>query len=453
MQRLPVLSLFVAVAVLTLATVAAHPGQASSDQSARLGGALTPFGAIRAGNADGSIPEYSGGLARTPPIDPRIGYTNPFEDEVPLYTITAANVDKFKDVLSAGLVMLLKRDARTFRIHVYRTHRTAAYPEDVLAEMEAHAGLATTEGYHIRNVGRSTVPFPIPADGLQVMWNHVFRWRGGSCERQYIWAPVAVTGQFFVVRVRSAMVFDQHGYMEERDSRADRLFNGHSFFMSPPSALGLRAVTWEPIDPASGPRARWIYVPQTMDTRRQPSYDYDQQDPMTNGLRTSDQNDGWNGAPDRYDWKLLGRKELLIGYNAYKLSDRRLRYPDIIRARNLDPDLLRYEKHRVWVVEATARKYHAYYRRIFYVDEDTWQVAQEEIYNKQGQLYRFGDHHMMQFYDVPAPWYAATVHHDLRTGAYLVSYLRNMEPFADRWGFKGRLAEFLPSNIRVLGLQ
>ena len=174
---------------------------------------------------------------------------------------------------------------------------------------------------------------------------------------------------------------------------------------------------------------------------------------MTNGLRTADQNDGWNGSPDRYTWKLIGKRELLIGYNAYKLADRRLRYPDIIRARNLDPDLLRYEKHRVWVVEATARKYHAYYRRIFYVDEDTWQVAQEEIYNKRGQLYRFGDHHMMQFYDVPAPWYAVTIHHDLRTGAYLVTYLNNMEPFPSRWGFKGRLADFLPSSIRVLGLQ
>lgn len=428
-------------------------GAQGQDLAARLSGDLTPVGAVRAGNADGSIPAWTGGLPKTPPIEWKTGYADPFAADRTLYVITAANAAQYKDVLSAGHMALLRRDARTFRMEVYPTRRSAAYPDEVLAEVKNQAGLARTDGFHVSVPGKTTVPFPVPVDGLQVMWNHVFRWRGGSSERQFIWAPVAASGQFFVVRLRQAVVFDQHGYMEDRYSRPGRLFNGHSFFMSPPSALGLRTLTWEPIDPMSTSRSRWVYIPQTMDTRRQPSYDYDQQEPITNGLRTADQNDGWNGSPDRYDWKLVGKKELLVGYNAYRLADRTLRYPDIIRPRNLDPALLRYEKHRVWVVEATARKFHSYYRRVFYVDEDTWQVAQEEIYNKQGQLYRFGDHHMMQFYDVPAPWYAATIHHDLRTGAYLVTYLNNMEPFPNRWGFKGRLADFLPSNIRVLGLQ
>ena len=442
-----------ALVALPLTRVAASSGQGQSDQAARLGADLTAVGAEKAANADGSIPEYTGGLPKAPPIDPKVGYTDPFDNEVPLYTITAANADQYKAVLNAGLMTLLKRDARTFRMRVYPTHRTAGYPDEVLAEVKKQAGVATTDGYHVRNVGHSTVPFPIPADGLQVMWNHVFRWRGGAVERQFVWAPVTAVGAFFVVRVRQNVVYDQHGYMADGDSRPDRLFNSHTYFMSPPSMVGLRAIAWEPIDPLSEPRIRWVYVPQTLDTKRQPSYDYDQQEPGTQGLRVADQNDGWNGAPDRYDWKLVGKRELLIGYNAYKLADRRLRYPDIIRAHNLDPDLLRYEKHRVWVVEATARKYHTYYRRIFYVDEDTWQVAQEEIYDKKGQLVRFGDHHMMQFYDVLVPWYAAMIHHDIKTASYLVTYLNNMEPFPTRWGFKARLADYLPTNIRMLGLQ
>ena len=107
----------------------------------------------------------------------------------------------------------------------------------------------------------------------------------------------------------------------------------------------------------------------------------------------------------------------------------------------------------MWVVEATQRKPHKFYRRIFYVDEDTWQVAQEEIYDKQGRLVRFGDHHMMQFYDVQVPWYGVTIHHTLASGTYLVTYLNNMEPFATRWGFKGQLVDYLPSRLRTLGLQ
>jgi hypothetical protein len=228
-----------------------------------------------------------------------------------------------------------------------------------------------------------------------------------------------------------------------------------AFFLSPPSAIGIRAATWEPIDPKAQPRARWNFFPQTLDTRRLPSYDYDTIEPYTGGLRTADQSDGWNGSPDRYDWKLVGKRELIIGYNAYRLADRSLRYPDIIRARNLDPALLRYEVHRVWVVEATLRpgQHHRYYRRVFYLDEDTWQVAQEEVYNKQGKLFRFGDHQTMQFYDVDVPWYAATIHHTLGSGAYIVANLSNMEPFATRWGFKGRNSDYLPSNLRSLGLR
>jgi hypothetical protein len=447
------------VAVLTLGIAFVLPGisagQLPPDQVARLGGDLTPVGAESAGNAAGTISAWSGGLAKTPPIDPKVGYTDPFAGDAVLFTITAKNVEQYKGLLSAGHLALFKRDPRTFRILVYATHRSAAYPEEVLAEVKKQAPLARTDGDHPLDVGRSTVPFPIPANGLQVMWNHVFRWRGGSVERQFVWAPVSGNGLYYVVRARQSVVFDQQGYMEEADSRAGRLYNSNSSFVSPPVALGIRAATWEPIDPVADNRIHWTFIPQSLSTRRTPSYAYDTVEPFTGGARTADQNDGWNGAPDRYDWKLVGKRELLIGYNAYKLADRTLRYADIIRPHGLDPELLRYEVHRVWVVEATLRKgeYHPYYRRIFYVDEDTWQVAQEEIYNKAGKLVRFGDHHMIQFYDVMVPWYAATVHHDIGSGAYIVTYLCNMEPFPTRWGFKGRLADYLPSNLRALGLQ
>ena len=422
-----------------------------AEQAGRLAADLTPVGAERAGNADGTIPAWTGGLPRTEPIHWAIGYTDPFADDKALFTVTAANAEQYKDLLSVGHLAMLKRDPRTFRIHVYPTRRSAAWPEEVLGEARKHAGLAKTDGYHVRDVGRSAVPFPIPDNALQVMWNHVFRWRGGSFERQYIWAPVAGGGNYYTVKVRQSVAFDQQGYVEP--PHQGRLFDSTSVFFAPPSAIGLRSATWEPIDPVEEPRARWVFLPQTLDTRRLPSYDYDTTEPYTGGLRTADQNDGWNGAPDLFDWKLLGKVERLIGYNAYKLADRRLRYDDIIKKHHVDADLLRYERHRVWVVEATQRKHHKYYRRIFYVDEDTWQVAQEEVYDRQGKLVRFGDHQMIQLYDVMVPWYAATVHYDLASGAYLVSGLSNMEPFPTRWGFKGQMVDYLPSSLRGMGLR
>ena len=447
------------VAVLTLGLALVLPGisagQVTPNQVARLDGDLTPVGAERAGNAAGTIPAWTGGLAKTPPIDPKVGYTDPFANDAVLFTITAKNVEQYKGVLSAGHLTLFKRDPRTFKMNVYPTHRSAAYPEEVLAEVRKQAPLARTDGDHPLDIGRSTVPFPIPANGLQVMWNHVFRWRGGSVERQYVWAPVSANGLYYVAKFRQNLVFDQQGYMDTGDSRPGRLYNATGYFVSPPAAVGTRSLTWEPIDPVADTRAHWVFVPASLNTRRTPAYGYDTVEPLTGGMRTADENDGWNGAPDRYDWKLVGKRELLIGYNAYKLADRTLRYTDIIRPHHLDPELLRYELHRVWVVEATLRhgRYHPYYRRIFYVDEDTWQVAQEEVYDKKGRLVRFGDHQMIQFYDVMVPWYAATVHHVLGAGAYLVTYLSNMEAFPTRWGFKGRLADFLPSNLRSLGTQ
>jgi hypothetical protein len=427
------------------------PAQVAPEQLARLNSDLTPVGAERAGNADGSIPAWTGGLAKTPPVDRKVGYVDPFAADTPLYTITAKNAEQYKDLLSNGHLALLKRDAKTFKMDVYPTRRSAAYPEEVLLEIPKQAPLARTEGYRVLNVGRTTVPFPIPANALQVMWNHVFRWRGGSVERQFVFAPVAGNGSYFLAKQYQNVVFDQQGFMER--PLPGRLYTSGTLYYSPPSALGLRAITWEPIDPVEKTRARWVYVPQTLDTRRLPSFDYDTLEPFTGGLRTSDEADGWNGAPDRYDWKLLGKRELLIGYNAYKLADRNVPYAAIIRARNVDPDLLRYERHRVWVVEATLRPgaHHRYYRRVFYLDEDTWQVAQEEIYNAKGVLVRFGDHQMMQYYDVMVPWYAVTIHHDLATGSYLVHGLANSEP-AWRWGFKGHNADYLPSNLRAIAL-
>ena len=431
------------------AMLIAEPQTQGRVDPGRLSADLTGVGAERGANADGTIPAYTGGLPVTA-VDPAVGYVDPFAEDRPLFTVTAANADTYKQYLSTGHATLLKRDARTFRMNVYPTRRSAAYPDAVLATIKAETGKATTEGYHIRGVGKTTVPFPIPTDPLQVMWNHVYRWRGGSFERQFTWAPVAPAGSFFVVRVRLKAAFDQQGYTQR--PAEGRLYSANQYFLSPPSAIGIRQVQWEATDPVDEARIRWLYVPATLDGRRLPSYGYDNQELLTGGMRLADQNDGWNGAPDRYDWKLLGKREMFIGYNAYRLADKRLRYADIIRPRNLDPDLLRYERHRVWVVEATRRASHIFYRRVFYIDEDTWQVALEEVYDEKGALTHFGDHHMMQFYDVQVPWYAATLHHTIGTGAYLVTYLQNQEQFRDQWGFQARPADFTPANLRNLGL-
>jgi hypothetical protein len=210
---------------------------------------------------------------------------------------------------------------------------------------------------------------------------------------------------------------------------------------------------WEPIDPGADSRTTWAYETLIRRVRRLPSLSHDFLDPRTQGLRTVDQYDGWNGAPDRYDWKLVGKREMLIPYNSYKLADKKLRYADINKPGYADPELLRYELHRVWVIEASLREgqRHRFPRRTFYLDEDTWQVSLEDIYDANGELWRFGNHPAMQFYDVNVPWYAATIHYDFRANAYLTSFLSNEERFTWTWGWMGETNDFLPGNLRRLG--
>jgi len=411
---------------------------------------LTPVGAERAGNADGTIPPWTGGLAQQA-MDPTVGYLDPYADDPILFTIDAANVDQYSEQLSPGHQELFRQYPDSYRMHVYPTRRSANWPQEVLDEVRKQAPLAATEGYALLNVGRSAVPFPITSDPLQMMWNHSLRWRGGSVKRLYNVFPVDARGRYFTVGILDIIVFDQQGYMQE--SRPNRLANFLGVYLAPANIEGQITLVWEPIDETAQSRQTWKYETVSRRVVRVPSLAYDDLDQRTQGLRTSDQYDGWNGSPNRYDWKLLGKREMFIPYNSYKLSSKKLKYADILQPGHIDPDLLRYELHRVWVVEATLRpgKRHRYPRRIFYLDEDTWQVSMEEDYDSDDRLWRFGNHPAMQFYDVMVPWYRAMIHHDLRMGAYLASELDNETKISREWGFKGEINDFLPVNLRRLG--
>jgi len=411
---------------------------------------LTPVGAERAGNADGTIPPWTGGLAQQA-MDPTVGYLDPYADDPILFTIDAANVDQYSEQLSPGHQALFRQYPDSYRMHVYPTRRSANWPQEVLDEVRKQAPLAATEGYALLNVGRSAVPFPITSDPLQMMWNHSLRWRGGSVKRLYNVFPVDARGRYFTVGILDIIVFDQQGYMQE--SRPNRLANFLGVYLAPANIEGQITLVWEPIDETAQSRQTWKYETVSRRVVRVPSLAYDDLDQRTQGLRTSDQYDGWNGSPNRYNWKLLGKREMFIPYNSYKLSSKKLKYADILQPGHIDPDLLRYELHRVWVVEATLRpgKRHRYPRRIFYLDEDTWQVSMEEDYDSDDRLWRFGNHPAMQFYDVMVPWYRAMIHHDLRMGAYLASELDNETKISREWGFKGEINDFLPVNLRRLG--
>ena len=209
----------------------------------------------------------------------------------------------------------------------------------------------------------------------------------------------------------------------------------------------------ENIDQFREPRNAWVYNAGQRRVRRAPNVAYDGPGRASDGLRTADDLDGFNGAPDRYDWKLLGKKEMYVGMNTYRLNSRELDYGDIIMPGHINPAPTRYELHRTWVVEATLKEgeRHVYARRLFYLDEDTWSIVLKDQYDGRGELWRVSQGQGIYHYDAEVPW-GAEVQNDLLSGRFLVTGLDNeTNGRAYVWNLKAAASEFTPQALRRSG--
>ena len=427
----------------------------TQEEADRLGGdELTPVGAERAGNAAGTIPAWTGGLAELPANyvegEPLV---DPFPNDEVLFTITAENYEQYEDNLSPGQIAVLKRYPDTFRMPVYQSRRTAAYPDELYEAFKNDAMTAqTTDGGNgLANVD-SYLPFPIPKSGIEIMWNHVLRYRGGSVKRTYVQVPVQASGAFSPVVLEDQLTFAN--YLE--DAPENRLFYYKQSIKAPARLQGDVLLVHENINQVLEPRAAWIYNAGQRRVRRAPDVAYDGPGTASDGLRTADDLDMYNGVPDRYDWKLLGKKELYIPYNAYKLVDKNLSYKDIILKGHLNPEYLRYELHRVWVIEATLKdgQRHIYARRTFYVDEDTWQISIADLYDGRGEMWRVKEAHNLSHYQVKVPWYALETSYDLISGRHLPLGLDNeLRGYQYHWDYKVSEREYTPAALRRSGVR
>ncbi|MDI9245349.1 DUF1329 domain-containing protein [Marinobacter sp. CHS3-4] len=438
---------------VTLSAAFAIAGPAFADltaeQVAKLGSELTPIGANPNANEDGTIPAWTGGL-KTPPEgwDPEQGYIDPFPGDQVKFTITRENMDQYRDKLSAGQIALLEK-YDNFKMPVYQTRRTATLPQEVFEEVKEKAPSVELNGFGIKNLNGVNVPFPIPENGLEAIWNHNVRYLGGGVKRNYHWFPVRGNGDYYKVGFNEKRIFDEN---MDRQSE-NRLLNYIAEFTAPPTLEGTIQLVHEPIDQVEETRSAWIYNVGQRRVRRAPDLAYDNANDGTEGLRTTDQFDAYNGAPDRYNWELVGKKEIYVPYNTYKLSDKSINYEEILQENTINADLVRYELHRVWVVEAKLRddSSHIYGSRTFYLDEDSWTVLLEDAYDTRGDLWRVGVHGLVQFYDAQVPWYRFNLWHDLNNGAYMVSNLSNEVEEPWEFGATGRYIEFQPDALRRRG--
>jgi hypothetical protein len=421
---------------------------------AAFGQARTPMGAEAAGNAAGTIPAWDGGLVKPPAgFTPGGHYPDPFKADKPLFTVTGANADQYKAQLSPGQMALLKKYP-TWKMVVYPSRRTAAYPKAVYDETAANAGKAKLSDGGNGVVGvRGGIPFTQPKNGNEAIWNTVLRYRGDTYATN--WAQAAVTREGTYTPVAFDYEYDFHyGNLSkpEKDREENKLANFVQATTAPARLAGQILLVHETVDQVKQPRSAWTYNPGQRRVRLAPQVAHDNPGTAADGLRTSDDFGMWNGSTERYDWKLVGKQELLVPYNSYRISGNEAKMAEVLKPGHVNPDLARYELHRVWVVEATLKPgmSHVYKKRVFYIDEDSWMVLVVDKYDARDELWRVAEQHSTVLYDIPMIFATVEVHHDLQSGRYIAMGLRNEEPkVLER--IKRDKADFTPAGLRGIG--
>jgi hypothetical protein len=451
MNKVTLLSLTISL-VLSTSAIA----KISGEQAAKLSTELTPMGATRAANKDGSIPKWTGGIKKAPAgYTPGDHHLDPYPNDKVEFTITSSNVSEYKSLLTPGQIKLFETYPNTYKMNVYQTRRSASYPEHVYKAVSDNA----TQSELVENGNGITkaavgIPFPVPASGLEAIWNHILRYRGEGVSREAGQAAPTASGSYTYVGLSESLMlpYNVKGAQSADLEKSNILFKFKQKVTEPARLAGTALLVYETMDQVKTPRQAWTYNTGQRRVRRAPNVAYDAPGTASDGLRTTDDFDMYNGAPNRYNWTLKGKQELLIPYNDYKLHSDKVKYDDILQAGHINPDLVRYEKHRVWVVEANLKENtsHTYKKRVFYIDEDSWQVAVTDIYDKRDQLYRVGVSHTINYYEVPTLWSTLDVYHDIQSRRYIAIGLDNEEKMYD---FSTELKErdFTSSALRREG--
>ncbi len=418
---------------------------------------LTPLGGERAGNAAGTIPAWTGGITQAPAGYGGSGtrHVDPYAADKPLFTITRANLDQYRENLTPGQIALFNAWPNSYAMPVYPTRRSASAPQWVYDNTRVNAARARLVGDGNGFVDAyGGIPFPIPENGVQAVWNHIARYRGTYVVRRASEVAVQRNGSYSPITSQQEALFRFYDPKGNYAGLDNILFYYLSFTRSPARLAGSAVLVHETLDQIQEPRQAWAYSAGQRRVRRAPSLAYDTPIPNSDGLRTADDTDMFNGSPDRYDWKLVGKREIYIPYNNYRVSSPDVTYRQLLQPGHLNPAYTRHELHRVWVVEgrlkSTAR--HVYSKRTLYLDEDSWQVAVADQYDGRGELWRVSMAYLKNYYELPAIWSALDVFHDLQARRYHVQNLDNEEPntldFAQP---VPDVSEFTPAALRRRG--
>ncbi|PTU30975.1 DUF1329 domain-containing protein [Stenotrophobium rhamnosiphilum] len=453
---------------LALSTFAfnAH-ATATAAEAAKLCNELTCVGAVKAGNKDGTIPEWTGPSnfseeqktythakleelrkSRPKEIEDLFAKQAGPEKMKILFTVTKANMAQYADKLTEGQKAMLKGNPN-FKMNVYKSVRTAFFPDAIYKATVANATSASLTGTDVISGAKLGFPFPIPKTGAEVIWNHKLKFRGSAVRRYNNQAIVKPDGTYTITKLIEDVKFKYANLKEQGDNK-DKLFGFYlSEAVSPPRVAGQITLVHETAGGEGKSRSAWIYSPGLGRVNRAPDVGYDNPAVGTDNEQFTDQIDVFNGALDRYNWKLIGKKEMYIAYNSYKMNSPLLKYKDILTPYNINPEFARYELHRVWVVEASLKPgmRHNFAKRVFYVDEDSWAIAAEDCYDGRGTLWKVQEAHLLTAPFIPTVTGIPELIYDLQSHRYFATTMINEDATTD-FEQKFEDAYFDPANLK-----
>jgi hypothetical protein len=447
------------IVTIGLIAVLGRPGYGSAavsvEEAAQLKMLLTPVGAERAGNREGTIPAWTGGYTTVQP-----GYVDgnprpdPFADETPLFTITAATWRQYADRLPEGQKALFEKYP-DYRMAIYPTHRSAALPPQLYDNIAANAtrAHAAPEGIRYGVEGAvGGIPFPIPHDGAEIVWNHLLAFWGPAREDRIENYFVAADGARKMTNDYLEIVDFPYYYPQATpDTFGSYYFKRREISTAPADLAGRGYLLWQPNDTARDHVQAWQYLPHEGRIRKSPLLSYDTPTPDGAGIESFDDYYIYSGSPDRYDFKLVGKQEMYIPYNNNRLHALPLNH--VLGPHHAAPEALRYELHRVWVVDGVLAEgqHHAVPHRRLYIDEDSWFAVYSDAWDDQGRLWKFSHGTMYLVPDLPAVVLGSEFIYDLLGGGYIFTFAFNDQPVQFKLTEPHKPSDFTPEMLAAVG--
>ncbi len=424
-------ALTLGVACLAYASLAVS--KVGPDEAGKLGKDLTPVGAEKAGNQDGSIPEWTPRV-KEGPLSGEFPHDDKIDGDAIKFTINKSNMAQYEAKLTEGHKFLLKT-YDSYKMNVYPTRRLVNFPEEVKAATVKNASTCEMIGTDTLDNCKLGFPFPIPKTGAEPVWNHKLKYRGDYAKRYNNQMIVQRDGQFQLTKIieDAAFYYGSIGKQTPLTKDSGEFLRYLSRTVAPPRLAGTFILVHEKAGTGEAGRSAWLYTPALKRIRRAPTVCCDNPYEGTDGHQFYDQVDMFNGSLERYNWKLVGKKEVYIPYNSNKIAGNKTKYKDLVRPKHVNPELPRYELHRVWVVEANIKPgtSHTFKKRVMYLDEDSWNIVAEDDYDNRDQLMQFHEGHLIVVPNILAASTVPEVIYHFNSGRYFVTAAFNEDQPVD----------------------